>query len=207
LGKAIFGYDFNSLEDPTQKDAVAYYTILTNGLNPFYIFFSFLTKLGFLEYNKVTSKAVNDIHDLYHRLINTSKQKISEKKVPTTLLDFMVKSHLTESGMDYIELRDNIANFLLAGHETTAQSLSFLIYSLAEHQDVQEKARKEILDVIGNNPLTYENVQKLDYLAMVIKEQMRMYPPISISAGRITAEPVVIGGYKIPKGVCYNCCI
>ena len=58
-----------------------------------------------------------------------------------------------------------------------------------------------MFQVIGNQTPTYEQIQKLDYLNMVIKEVLRMYPPVAFIPGKYAAKDTVIAGYKIPKGV------
>lgn len=57
-------------------------------------------------------------------------------------------------------------------------------------------------EVLGDKPPTYEQLQKLDYLNMVIKEVLRMYPPVAFIPGKYAAKDTVIAGYKVPKGVC-----
>jgi len=68
--------------------------------------------------------------------------------------------------------------FLLAGHETTATTLSFMAYSLAMHQDIQEKLIQEVDDVMSrkDGKIDYETIMGMEYLDMVISETLRMYP-------------------------------
>jgi cytochrome P450 len=79
-------------------------------------------------------------------------------------------------------------------HETTANTLTFLLQLLAKHQNVQKKLREEIINAIKND----EDIENLKYLQNVIKESMRLFSPASIIP-KITSKDVEIGGYKIPK--------
>ena len=98
------------------------------------------------------------------------------------------------------ELQDEIRTFFLAGHETTATSLTWANYLLATNKDVREKMINEIHAVIGvdRNP-TYEDLSKLEFMDQVINEILRLYPPIYIFT-RISLKDDVIDGYSIPKG-------
>jgi cytochrome P450 len=75
------------------------------------------------------------------------------------------------------------------------------MHVLAEHQDIQEKVRKEIDEKLKGKPPTYQDLQKLEYLGWVIKEVLRMYPPVTFVPSRRATKNVVLGDYKIPKGV------
>ncbi|HRG90047.1 MAG TPA: cytochrome P450 [Chitinophagales bacterium] len=97
------------------------------------------------------------------------------------------------------QLRDEVITIFLAGHETTANALSFALYLLAQHPEARQKIADEVKQVIGNNAMTYENVMKLEYTTMVIKEAMRLYPPVW-GITRDAAQEDVIGGYRIKKG-------
>jgi len=110
------------------------------------------------------------------------------------------------------ELRDNMVVFFLAGHETTANSIAFACYFMAKHPEVQERARKEILSVYNKhieNGLTkvpahefiptYEEQKGLEYLTAIIKETLRLYPPVAQLPARITSKDVKLGEYTLPK--------
>lgn len=68
--------------------------------------------------------------------------------------------------------------FLLAGYETTSLALSYTLYLLAKHPDIQQRARAE-LDALGEGPIAYEDLSKLPYTEACFLEAMRMYPPVS----------------------------
>jgi cytochrome P450 len=96
-------------------------------------------------------------------------------------------------------LRDEVLNFLIAGHETTASSLSFCLYKLSQHPDVLSKVRAEIHSVLGGGEMKYESLDKLHYLDKVINEVMRILPPVWAISREARADDN-IDGYHIPKG-------
>ncbi|KAF7373934.1 hypothetical protein MSAN_00605800 [Mycena sanguinolenta] len=76
-------------------------------------------------------------------------------------------------------IRDSIFNILLAGRDTTAATLTFAVYMLAEHPDIADRLRKEILDVVGSSRMpTYDDLRIMKYLRAFINETLRLYPPV-----------------------------
>jgi cytochrome P450 len=97
------------------------------------------------------------------------------------------------------QVRDQILIFLLAGHETTSTAITFACHLIGRHRDVQQRLHREVDDVLaGRNP-TVDDVNRLTYTRMVIKEAMRLYPP-AYALGRRTPAGDEIGGYRIPPG-------
>ena len=78
--------------------------------------------------------------------------------------------------------------------------MSFLFYSLAKHPVVQKKLQKEVDGLLGRRPANYEDLQSLPYLKAIVKETLRMYPPIPVNA-RIMQDDITIDNYVVPKGV------
>jgi cytochrome P450 len=95
------------------------------------------------------------------------------------------------------QLRDECLTLFLAGHETTANLLTWTWYLLAGHPEVVDKLHAEITAVIGSRRPTFEDIAKLPYTARVISEALRMYPPAWI-IGRRALEAHEVAGFKIP---------
>lgn len=97
------------------------------------------------------------------------------------------------------QVHDEILTFFLAGHETAALALTWTAYLLARHPPVQENAQKELVRVIGDGEVKAEHYGHLRYLTAVVKEAMRLYPPVwslgrqAIKAGALGASPVLEG--------------
>uniref|UniRef100_A0A8C4LIY3 Cytochrome P450 3A n=1 Tax=Equus asinus asinus TaxID=83772 RepID=A0A8C4LIY3_EQUAS len=90
--------------------------------------------------------------------------------------------------------------FIFAGYETTSSSLSFLMYFLATHPDVQQKLQEEIDATFPNKaPPTYDALVQMEYLDMVLNESLRLFP-IAVRLERVCKKDVEINGVFIPKG-------
>ncbi|XP_067856020.1 thromboxane-A synthase isoform X2 [Heptranchias perlo] len=91
--------------------------------------------------------------------------------------------------------------FFAAGYETTSNTLAFTSYLLAVHPESQELLLKEVDEFLETQTTPdYNNVQKLQYLDMVISEALRMYPP-GVRFGRICGKDCLVNGQLIPRGM------
>ncbi|KAK6978110.1 cytochrome P450 [Favolaschia claudopus] len=88
-------------------------------------------------------------------------------------------SHLVDATEDKEVIMDSIFNILVAGRDTTAATLTFAVYMLAEHRDMADRLRKEVLEVVGSSRMpTYDDVRTMKYLRAFINETLRLYPPV-----------------------------
>jgi cytochrome P450 len=98
------------------------------------------------------------------------------------------------------QLRDEVMTLFLAGHETTALSLSWTCYLLAQHPEVEATLVEELRTVFGDDrEPTPEDVPRLRYTEMVLKESMRLYPAVW-GIGRRAIADCEIGGYRVTAG-------
>ena len=105
----------------------------------------------------------------------------------------------TGGGMSEVQLHNETITLLLAGHETTANALSWTFYLLSRHSRWRKDARDEVVGHLGQRPLTAEDLPRLDLVTRVFQEAMRLYPSIWIME-RNVLENDMIGGYHIPAG-------
>lgn len=96
-------------------------------------------------------------------------------------------------------LREEIVTVLLAGHETTASTLSWAFHLMDRHPDVRERLHDEAVSVLGDRPPAYEDLHRLRYTAMVLEEVMRLYPPVW-ALTRVAQRDDEVGGYRVPAG-------
>lgn len=105
----------------------------------------------------------------------------------------------TGKGLSDTDLCDNVVTFIGAGHETTALTLAFALYLIANTPDVQDRLVREVRDVCGDRPIDSTLVDELPFHEQVIKEAMRLYPPVSI-IDRMASQDVDLGDVKVKKG-------
>lgn len=97
------------------------------------------------------------------------------------------------------ELRDEVMTMLLAGHETTANALSWTFWLLASHPEEQAKVQAELDAVLGDRGPTMADLSRLPLTTAALDEAMRLYPPVWI-LGRRTEREVELSGHTIPAG-------
>lgn len=161
---------------------------------------------------------LSDYYKVMHRMIDNLRQVIElrrrERKVSATdMLQLMLEaqagaevSNNRTIGREVrlIEDRHVVGNafiFLAAGFETTATSLGFLMYLLATHPDEQEKLHDEIEGAFGSDrELSFEGIQMLKRLDMVVQEALRIYPPVVLFISRHCNRDTTIMGQFFPAG-------
>jgi len=124
----------------------------------------------------------------------------ARREHPEEARDLLTRLLAARDGTDYMtdkQLRDEILNLFVAGHETTAISLTWSLYLLTLHPDIYRQVQAEV-DGLGHEP-TVADLPKLNTVLRVFKEALRLYPPLPLYA-RDTIEDIVVGGYQIPKG-------
>ncbi|KAG1875428.1 cytochrome P450 [Suillus subalutaceus] len=121
---------------------------------------------------------------LKENLNEKADAKDRDVKEGETLLD-----HLVNYTEDPIVIRDEILNIMIAGRDTTAATLTFVIYMLTQHPDVLRRLREEILSKVGSSRRpTYDDMRDMKYLRAVINETLRLYSPVT------STEPTVLPG-------------
>lgn len=103
------------------------------------------------------------------------------------------------TGMSARRARDEAVNLLMGGKETVSATLTFALYLLAKHPEVQQATADEIRRELAGQTPRPDDVQRLPWVQNVIRESMRLYPPV-YSISRQAAEPVEIAGYTIRRG-------
>nr|XP_020647124.1 cytochrome P450 4V2-like isoform X2 [Pogona vitticeps] len=127
----------------------------------------------------------------------------SQGKVRKAFLDMLLNA-TDEDGkkLSYLDIREEVDTFMFEGHDTTAAAMSWTMYLLACHPEIQKQVHDELDEVFGdsNRHITMDDLKKLRYLECVIKEALRLYPSVPYFA-RSLREDVSIRGFKIPKGI------
>jgi cytochrome P450 len=116
------------------------------------------------------------------------------------LLSILIRARDEEgdgTGMTDLQLRDEMMTIFLAGHETTANALTWTWYLLSQNPEVETKLHREIDEVLRGRLPVAEDYPRLSYTEMVFAESMRLYPPAWI-IGRRALNDYQINGYLIP---------
>ena len=118
------------------------------------------------------------------------------------LLSMLLSAQDEDDGsfMTDLQVRDEVMSFFLAGHETTANALAWTWYLLAQHPAVYARLREELQSVLGGRTPTATDLQNLPYTLQVLKESMRLYPPVWV-LGRQAVRAMSLGGYELPAGM------
>ena len=106
----------------------------------------------------------------------------------------------TGRGMSDDQLRDEVMTIFVAGHETTANAMCWLIHLVSQHPEVEEKMWAELDSAWADGSLTPERIGRLTYTRQVVEESLRVYPTIW-SIGRRCSERDEIGGFQIPEAM------
>ncbi|XP_022212279.2 probable cytochrome P450 4d20 [Drosophila obscura] len=122
------------------------------------------------------------------------------RKAQMALLDILLQATIDGHPLSDADIREEVDTFMFEGDDTTSSGVSHALYSISRHPQVQERIHTELVQVLGNDrstPVTQSKLQELKYLECVIKETMRLYPPVP-AVGRYTTKELQIGAQTIP---------
>ena len=167
--------------------------------------FSSQRKQGFLrlpwvstEVNRRYKAALQTMDDAIYQLI---QQRRSSGENPGDLLSMLlnVRDEADGSRMTDQQLRDELTTLILAGHETTANALSWAWMLLSQYAHVRSQLQTELKTVLGDRPPTIADLPQLKYTQQIIKEVLRLYPPL-FSLARSPICDYELDGYLLPAG-------
>ena len=146
--------------------------------------------------NRRIRRAVAELDSVIMPLIEARRR--SSEDTGDLLSMLMLARDEDGNGMSDQQLRDEAVTIVLAGHETTANALTWAWVLLAQHPEVEAKLHAELDAVLGGELPTLAHVRDLTYTDQIIEETMRLYPPIPEFA-RQALEDVQLGEYVMPK--------
>jgi len=220
IGVAAFGEAFHAILDEDQSIFHEVSTILgimqQNAEHLFPTLQTAITK----AYHRITSgrkpSLFDQCNDKIHRIV---RQKIAKRRTELQtqhqvsnckyLLDTMLLSQEEYSLTDQ-EIEDELITWTMGGHETTASLLSWFFCMLDTHPQVKARVLEEQRTLLAFQPPTvtlqdgtqlvvpsYDSLQKMDYLQMVLLETLRLYPSAPL-LNRVTSGDTVLAGYRVP---------
>jgi cytochrome P450 len=141
---------------------------------------------------------VRRLDELLQRIITQRRSEAGDRGDLLTLL-MRARDEVDNTGMTDRQLRDEVMTMYLAGHDTTANALSWTWWLLATHPQVEETLLAELQDVVGDRLPTAADVPRLVYAEQVVQESLRLYPPAYV-IGREPLADCTIGRFHVPKG-------
>ena len=122
------------------------------------------------------------------------------------LLSLLLQARYEDAGddeddrMSDQQVRDEVISLYIAGHDTTATTLTWAFYLLSQNPEIERQLHEEVDDVLGGRPPTLDDLPSLTLTEQIVSEVLRLYPPFW-SLGRMVYEPIELGGHSIPPGV------
>ncbi|RKH19369.1 cytochrome P450 [Corallococcus praedator] len=194
VGEALFG---TSVEDQTARVGAAF-NELSRQIAERFRSFNMLPPVLPTRNDRAFRAARTTLRETVQGIIATRRQRPEDTGDLLSML-MAARDEDTGTGMTDAQLGDEVLTMLLAGHETTATTLSWVFGLLATHPEVEARLHAEVDAVLAGRVPTVEDVPKLGYTRQVVEEAMRLYPAAVIFS-RTVVEDDVIGGFKIPKG-------
>ncbi|XP_077306429.1 cytochrome P450 4B1-like isoform X2 [Lithobates pipiens] len=131
---------------------------------------------------------------------DTELEKIKQKRHLDFLDILLYAKDENGQGLSGEDLRAEVDTFMFEGHDTTASGISWTLYCMAKYPEHQDKCREEIRELLGGrNNLEWEDLGKMPYTTMCIKESMRLYPPVPGIARQLTSPVTFPDGRSLPK--------
>ena len=199
VGKTLFDTDIDSAAPE-----------VGSAINDFMHSFNFMLLPFFDKLEKLPLPPVRRLADVRSRLDRIIYGLIEERRRSGRdhgdLLSMFIAASDPEGGggMTDMQLRDECLTLMLAGHETTANALTWTLFLLSQHPAVETRMLAEIDDVLGVGPNgrlpTVADLPRLGYVEQVVAESLRLYPPVFMFSRRIV-EPVQLGSATLDPGL------
>jgi cytochrome P450 len=194
ISRAMFSSDSDDIVDAVERGVTLYQANVRPSLLDLLRFPIWLTKL--FDFRQPT-KAFDEFDRLVDRLLDSRGRQPDNE--PNDLLGRLIAARDADTGarMTAQEVRDQVVTIFMAGHETTAQALTWAWYLLSLYPAAEAKLHDELDSVLGGRTPQYEDLANLDYTRMVIEESMRLYPPAHTMAREPISEDRLLG-HRIP---------
>ena len=151
------------------------------------------------------NRCIKTLHEFTRKVIKERSEEFEQSNYKHSkriaFLDMLLKAKAEDPTLTLDDIQEEVDTFMFAGHDTTTAAMSWACQFIGSHPEVQQKLLIEIDEVFGSNnrQLTNEDIGNLKYLECVIKEVMRLIPPVPFFF-RETTEDQTLNGKLIPKG-------
>lgn len=189
LVQALFGVDFMPDMERMWKSVLGVIKYISPGL---WIVLPKLPRWGY-------GKAIKQMDEYLYGVIEKRRLEIRDRRLSDNLQSDLL-GQLIVAGLDDDTIRDQMLTMLIAGHDTSTALLAWVFYLLGSHPDTLVQIKAEVDEVLGNEPPQEHHLQRLSVLDRVVKETLRLYPPIHVG-NRRAACPAMVQGYEVPEGL------
>lgn len=197
VGKTLFDAD---VERDAKEVGEALSTIMSLFDAMLLPFSEYLEKLP-LPQTRRFEKARDKLDAIIYKIIEERRSSGLDRG---DLLSMLLLAQEDEEGKGHEQMtdeqvRDEVMTLFLAGHETTANALTWTWYLLSQNPEAEKSFHSEVDEVLGERLPTVDDVARLKYTEMVLAESMRLYPP-AWALGRLAVKDFQLDGYTIPAG-------
>ncbi|WP_413662111.1 cytochrome P450 [Microbulbifer sp. CNSA002] len=188
--KNLFSKDLDSISVPISEAVDCLSEIAYNETTSHFTLPNFFPTSG----NKKKKEVVKLMKTFISGIVSDRIEQNSNER--SDLLSTLITHH----NGDRTAIEEDVTSLLIAGHETSGATLSWLFLLLSQHQNIQKKVQNEIDRALGEAPVSYESLKKLPYLNAVIQETLRLHPPAYALFCRRAIKDVDVGGVLVKKG-------
>lgn len=195
IGRCTAGYSFRCFQSDTVHPFVAHMVSALLGADRLGVLReTFLPAFVYRRYEHRLRRDARYLHGLADDIVAARRMQPSGRH--DDLLQIML-----ESDLDATNIRYQLINFLIAGHETTSGALSFALYFLSRHPEVLTRARAEVEEVWGDEQRPeFEKIAKLRYVRRVLDESLRLQPTVPAYYRAAREDTVLAGIHPMRKG-------
>ncbi len=195
VGKTLFDTDTEREAEEVREAVSATLVSFTRLMMPFA---ELLDRLP-LPSTRRFSQARARLDAIIYRMIDERRKSGADRGDLLSMLIIAQDDEGDGGAMTDEQLRDEAMTIFLAGHDTTANALTWTWYLLSQHPEVETRLHEEVDAVLAGRPPAIEDIPRLRYTEMVLAESMRLYPPAWVM-GRRALEDYEVGGYRVPAG-------
>ena len=192
VGKCLFNLD---LAGEVNALGSAFTEMIANPVGLLEGFLNVRIDQPFTAYGKRMA-AKRRVDEFIYRLIAQRRRETEDKG---DVLSMLLEAQEGDTGLSDTQVHDHIMTFVAAGHETTANALTWTFYLLSQHAEAREKLLAELKSVLGGRTPTLDDLPNLPYTEWSLNESMRIYPP-AWTQGRRAVEAFELDGVHFPAG-------
>lgn len=204
LSNTIFSMDLTDPFSDSGKEFrdLAWNIMVEAGKPNLVDYFPFLEKIDPQGIRRRMTIHFGKVIELFHGLINERLEKVKSKDTETNdVIDVLLTtSKENPEEIDRTHIERMCLDLFVAGTDTTSNTLEWAMTEAIRNPETMRKAKSELEEIVGKGKIIgEEDVQRLPYLRCMVKETMRIHPPVPFLIPRKVEEDVEVRGYTVPK--------